>query len=318
MFRRALLLERLGRNGEAKDAYRELIERDPTHAGAHNNLARLLHREANANLRARCSNTWSILRPPMRWRTPISASSSSSWKDFRKRGRICSGALTLEPDSAWHTSEWRAFSRSRATTPNRCSISVLRSVPGPSASAPRPRTRTLPVYCCLASEDQLGATSSEWLRDATFSMATLIVERFRDDLELPPHHAIFNTISDADRNAAALERARTIAARSTVPVVNHPDAVLATARTALAQRLRDLPGRHRRCDADVFTQRHDPRRRLAVALARARISFGSTSSSRRAAGRSRGRRWRNYPSTSCLQSKRFRRKALTDSSESTA
>ncbi len=242
MFRRAFLLEGLGRNEEAKDAYRDLIERDPAHAGAHNNLARLLHREGEREpARALLEHVVDL--------APSDAMAHANLgiilyelERFAEARSHLQRALTLEPDSAMaHLGMARilAIEGHDAESLQHQRAALGTGAIGISAS---PLHENPPRLLLLASEDQLGATSAEWLRDATFSMATLIVERFRDDLELPPHHAIFNTIGDADRNAAALERARAIVARSTVPVVNHPDAVLATARTALAQRLRDLPG----------------------------------------------------------------------------
>jgi glutathione synthase/RimK-type ligase-like ATP-grasp enzyme len=149
-------------------------------------------------------------------------------------------ALQLEPDSAI---AHLGMARMLAIEGNDAeSLRHQRAALGTAAlSIGTPLRENTPRLLLLTSEDQFGATSGEWLSDTTFSIATLIVERFHDDLELPAHHAVFNTITDADRNAPALERARKIVAGSSVPVVNDPDAVLATARTSLAERLRDLP-----------------------------------------------------------------------------
>jgi hypothetical protein len=240
LFRRALLLEGLGRNADAKDAYRDLIERDPTHAGAHNNLARLYHREGEREpARALLEHVIDLAPSDAMAHANLGIVLYELEKFTEARSHL-QHALRLEPDSAIaHLGMARILAiEGNDTESLRHQRAALGT--GPIGISPAPMHENPPRLLLLASEDQLGATSAEWLRDATFSMATLIVERFHDDLDLPPHHAVFNTIGDADRNAAALERARTIVARSTVPVVNHPDAVLATARTALGERLRDL------------------------------------------------------------------------------
>jgi len=241
LFRRAILLEAVGRLDEAKIAYGGLIERDPAHAGAHNNLARILHREG-AREPAR------LLLEHLVDLAPSDAMAHANLgivlfelEQFPKARSHLQHALELEPDS---TIAHLGMARLFAVEGNDAeSLRHQRAALGTAAiSIGTPLRENAPRLLLLTSEDQFGATSGEWLSDTTFSIATLIVERFHDDLELPPHQAVFNAITDADRNAPALELARKIVARSTVPVVNHPDAVLATARTALAQRLRDLPG----------------------------------------------------------------------------
>jgi hypothetical protein len=240
LFQRAILLEALGRLGEAKDAYRDLIERDPAHAGAHNNLARILHREgAREPARALLEHLVDI--------APQDAMGHANLglvlfelEQFPEARAHLQSALQLEPDSAI---AHLGMARMLAIEGNDAeSLRHQRAALGTAAlSIGTPLRENTPRLLLLTSEDQFGATSGEWLSDTTFSIATLIVERFHDGLELPAHHAVFNTITDADRNAPALERARQIVARSNVPIVNHPDAVLATARTSLAERLRDLP-----------------------------------------------------------------------------
>ena len=58
----------------------------------------------------------------------------------------------------------------------------------------------------------------------------------------PAHQAIINAIGDTETSAAALAVARDLVALSTAPVVNSPDAVLATSRSNNAERLSRLPG----------------------------------------------------------------------------
>jgi glutathione synthase/RimK-type ligase-like ATP-grasp enzyme len=106
--------------------------------------------------------------------------------------------------------------------------------------APLGAGRNPPRLLLLTSEEQLFAAQRR--ADETFELTTLVVERFDPPSKLPHHHAIWNTISDADRNAAALRRALAILSGRSAPVINHPGAVLATARAHLWRVLGDLEG----------------------------------------------------------------------------
>ena len=61
-------------------------------------------------------------------------------------------------------------------------------------------------------------------------------------LALPPHQLIFNAIGDADLCAPALKAAARLTARTTVPVINDPRAVMKTGRIDNARRLGAVPG----------------------------------------------------------------------------
>ena len=53
---------------------------------------------------------------------------------------------------------------------------------------------------------------------------------------------IFNQISDADSHGTALRRCSELCRRVGVPVINHPEAVMQTARDSVHEALRDIPG----------------------------------------------------------------------------
>lgn len=75
-----------------------------------------------------------------------------------------------------------------------------------------------------------------------FLIITVATEFYDPKQRLPPHRLVFNTIGDADVCEPALGAARTLVGRTNAPVINSPDAVLATGRIANAQRLRGVPG----------------------------------------------------------------------------
>ena len=90
----------------------------------------------------------------------------------------------------------------------------------------------------------LGGTVStaQFLDERIFLTTALVVELFDAAEALPPHHVVFNAIGDADRCAPALARAGEILTRTDAPIVNPPDAVLATGRQANAARLGAIAG----------------------------------------------------------------------------
>jgi hypothetical protein len=71
---------------------------------------------------------------------------------------------------------------------------------------------------------------------------TLVVEGYRPEMEIPPHHAVFNAVGDADRASVALAAAAAIAERSGAPVINRPARVATTSRAEVTERLGALPG----------------------------------------------------------------------------
>ena len=74
------------------------------------------------------------------------------------------------------------------------------------------------------------------LDDRVFAITTLFSEYHDPAAPLPPHDLVFNAIGDADLCAEALDAARTVAARTTAPVINRPEAVLRTVRNLYQQR----------------------------------------------------------------------------------
>jgi Tfp pilus assembly protein PilF len=78
-----------------------------------------------------------------------------------------------------------------------------------------------------------------------FHVHTAFVDALRGDDprgSLPAFDLVFNAIADPDVSRRSLERARTLLAGSAAPVINRPEAVLATTRDGNWRRFRDLPG----------------------------------------------------------------------------
>jgi len=81
-----------------------------------------------------------------------------------------------------------------------------------------------------------------FLNDRIFQTYVVIVEFFEPSVRLPFHRLVVNGVGDADVRAEALSSAQGIIARTAAPVINPPDAVLATGRSANAERLARIPG----------------------------------------------------------------------------
>jgi glutathione synthase/RimK-type ligase-like ATP-grasp enzyme len=84
--------------------------------------------------------------------------------------------------------------------------------------------------------------TAAFLDDRVFLTSVIVADYVDPQAPLPPHHLIFNAIGDADLCRPALEAAIRLLARTTAPVVNDPRAVMLTGRIGNATQLGALPG----------------------------------------------------------------------------
>jgi len=81
------------------------------------------------------------------------------------------------------------------------------------------------------------------LDDDEFEIFTLICGGMRGEtVNVPPMDVILNAICDADTNLKSLEVVTRVQQQLALPIVNHPNAVLATTREQICQYLPDQPG----------------------------------------------------------------------------
>jgi glutathione synthase/RimK-type ligase-like ATP-grasp enzyme len=80
------------------------------------------------------------------------------------------------------------------------------------------------------------------LDDRVFAVTALYTEFHDRTHPLPAHDLVFNAIGDAELCGEALAGAADVLARTPAPLINSPDAVLATTREANARRLAGLSG----------------------------------------------------------------------------
>lgn len=99
-----------------------------------------------------------------------------------------------------------------------------------------------PISVLLLNSAVGGNLPTSGLLDARyFHTSVLVTEYYDPKAPLPPHDLVFNGIGDADLCREGLERACSVLARTTRPIINHPRTVLQTGRASNAERVRGLP-----------------------------------------------------------------------------
>jgi hypothetical protein len=241
LFERACLLDSLGRNEDARRAFLAVLARDSGHAGALNELGRLLDR-TGYHIAARTVFGRAVdLHPDDPTGQGNLASSLLDAGDAVTARRHYEIAARLEPDNL---------------EAHRC-LAILDLREGDPAGAAaharvgfRDGARTWPYrgsatpIPIVVLHSALGGNIpiDRFIDDRVFAKWTVVAE-FADPAQpLPPHALIVNAIGDADRCRTGLRAAQALLARTSAPVVNLPQRVRATARPINARRLAHLPG----------------------------------------------------------------------------
>ena len=242
LFSRACILDLLGRNDEAKDAYIEVIKRDGTHIGALGNLGTLLY---NAGYRSAARLTYSeaLKHHPRDLRTLINLANALLENNELAFSRdLYERALEVDPQSSQaHQGLSHVLGRlgehTLAEEHRRAGFEAMPVVISPF------RGEGLPVSLLLLSSAFRGNVPVEVpLDDHTFLTIKLFTDYYEADLPLPPHDVIFNGIGDADLCRSSLEAAQQLLASNDAHAINDPASVLGTGRVAMAQRLTGIEG----------------------------------------------------------------------------
>jgi tetratricopeptide (TPR) repeat protein len=120
----------------------------------------------------------------------------------------------------------------------------------------------------LTIASALHAIRYELLVDTSQVQNTVVyTQAYNDEHPLPEHDAVFVAIGDVESDSPALEIAKRIVARTSAPVINHPDRVAHTGRREQAQRLGLIEGvrtsniipvaRHQLCGPNAVTFARD-------------------------------------------------------------
>jgi len=240
-FQLACLLAEMGRPVEARNAYLDLLAREPSHRLALNNLGTLLEATGYRSA-ARTAYTEAVARHPG---DPMS--------------HVNLGNLLYEGgEFAAAREHYESALRSDAAhaEAHRGLAYVLAEL-GDEEGARRHRREgfqgrpliTLPYrgdgppvsLLLLVSSVGGNIPTRHLLDDRVFQTHVLVPEFYDPQVPLPPHQVVFNAIGDADLAAPALAAAQSVMALTMSPVINLPSAVLATGRADHA-RLAHLPG----------------------------------------------------------------------------
>ena len=240
-FDRARLLDRLERKDAAKKAYLEVLTLAPQHFGAMNDLAMLLYatgqRKEGFLLYAEA-----VERHP---ENPIAHSNLAymflkASEPARARHHY-ETALRLDPANTEAQRGLMSVLAQLGETKTVATLLEAGVAPSMVRLPYRGSGRAISVLLLVS----IGAGNIEAERlidDRTFETTKLAVELHDPAAALPPHRVVFNAIGDADACASALATAQALLAASAAQIVNPPERILASGRTANAARLRTLEG----------------------------------------------------------------------------
>jgi glutamate/tyrosine decarboxylase-like PLP-dependent enzyme/glutathione synthase/RimK-type ligase-like ATP-grasp enzyme len=240
-FEHACLLTGLGRTLEARDAYLDLLAREPSHRLALNNLGTLLH-ATGYRTAARTAYAEAVARHPD---DPMSRVNLGNLLyeagEFQAAREHYETALRFDPN---HAEAHQGLAYVLAELGDEEAAQMHRR----KGFADRPitvlpyRGDGPPVRLLLLVSSVGGNIPTRHLLDDRVFQTFVVVPEFYDaKVPLPPHQVVFNAIGDADLAAPALAAAQSLLALTSAPVINPPSAVLATGRADHA-RLARLPG----------------------------------------------------------------------------
>jgi Tetratricopeptide repeat len=237
---RARELAAIGQDEAAKTAYLEILQRDPTHFAALNELATLAyasgHRSAARTAyeqAVQCHpsnpigrvNLGNLLAEDGRLdaaRAHYDAALAAD-ADFAEAHQGLARVLTELGDSAAAAPHWQKGFAGRALVNQRY-----------RGTAP-----SVPVLLLVSAKGG-NIPTQQFLDDQVFAVSALYAEFYDQAQPLPLHVLVFNAIGDADLCAEALARAEEVIAQSKAPIVNSPARVRATGRAENARRLAGL------------------------------------------------------------------------------
>ena len=240
-FERACLLAEMGRTPEARDAYLDLLAREPSHRLALNNLGTVLH-SAGHRTAARTAYAEAVARHPGDPMSHVNLGNVLHESgDFSSAREHYETALRLDPGHA-EAHQGLANVLAELGDEERAQWHRRKAFEGRPALELPYRGAAPPVSLLLLVSSRGGnIPTRNLLDDRVFQIFVVLPEFFDPKVPLPPHQVVFNAIGDADRAAPALAAAQSVVALTAARVINQPAAVLATGRADHA-RLSRLPG----------------------------------------------------------------------------
>ncbi len=240
-FERAGLLAELGRTLEARDAYIDVLGRDPSHRLALNNLGTLLY-ATGYRTAARTAYAEAVARHPDDPMGHVNLGNIlHEVGEFPAARQHFEAALRSDPG---HAEAHQGLAYVLAELGDRAASDRHRRL-GFQDRAVRSlpyRGEAAPVSLLLLVSSVGGNIPTRHLLDDRVFQTHVVAPEFYDlKVPLPPHQVVFNAIGDADLAAEPLAAAQSVVALTQAPVINLPSAVLATGRADHA-RMAHLPG----------------------------------------------------------------------------
>ena len=240
-FERAGLLAEMGRALEARNAYIDVLTRNPAHRLALNNLGTLLYGTGYRSA-ARTAYAEAVARHPGDPMGHVNLGNilyevgefPAAREHFETALRADPGHSEAHQGLAYVLAEMGdadgAARHRRLGFQDRPVVTLPYRGEGPPVS-----------LLLLVSSVGGNIPTRHLLDDRVFQTHVVVPEFYDPQVPLPPHQVVFNAIGDADLAAAALGAAQSVVALTMAPVINLPSAVLATGRADHA-RLGRLPG----------------------------------------------------------------------------
>jgi tetratricopeptide (TPR) repeat protein len=239
---RARGLAALGEDQAAQQAYIEVLQHDPTHRAALDELGTLAY-AGGFRSAARTAYLQLVQHHPDDQRGRVNLANlfyeegdpDNALPHYRAALRIdpdfaeahqgIARILTAAGDEAAAARHWRKGFEGHAL--------VSKPYRGRGIAVP---------LLVLVSARSGNVPSQLWITHRHFAVSAIYAEFHDPAMPLPPHALVVNLIGDADIGARALDLAENIVASSTSPLINPPARVRVTGRAENARRLGLIPG----------------------------------------------------------------------------
>ncbi len=255
-FQRACLLGELGRLVDARNDYMQILQREPHHLAAWNNLGAVLiatgHREA-----AHIAYKEAVLRHPnesvcrlnlgnflleQSERLTTRGKDEEALQHKREAREQFEQALRIQPDceKAHEGLSYLLgdFGEQQGAEMHRREAFRKRYIIPMTYRGASPPVIVLQLVSTLGGNIRLHG----FLDDRIFHTIVVVPEFYDTKTPLPPHHLAINAIGDAEVSHGALVASEAVLALTSAPILNPPAAVLATSRSNNAKRFKGLPG----------------------------------------------------------------------------
>lgn len=239
---RALLLDNLGRDREATEAYQVVLRRDPAHRIALVNFGNRL------NVAGKKAEALKIYMLAVIHHADDPMCHVNLANMFLKLGKTENARLhfeyALKLDPRYRQAHMGlSLVLPRLGDPEMGTLHRAASFKGQCILSLPFRGEQRPVtVLLLVSVTGLCVRFRDYLSDHIFKIHMVATQFYDPRIALPPHDLVLNALGDVDSDPVALDGAKCLLRHTTAAVINQPDAVLTTGRCDISRRLAGIPG----------------------------------------------------------------------------